>query len=418
MRNKEGWSFFFDDNEPAINFKNELKYNFKRYLVDIIIIVPFLITLLALFIYKKIVVPSKKKKILFGTVPIITFDLLSKLLRKNGFDNTHFVFDDWSNGNFHNDTSFSDICKNKFLNKEPYLLGPYIAFFWALNNFSIFTLYFNSGFLERTIFWKIEPIIYQLFNKKVVLFPYGGDVWSIKHNKNRIQKLGHMMSLKKYFHLDKKVEERIYHWSKYVNIVIATINYVDFLQKIDILVYHGHIIDNIDDNKYTYKFEHTQDIKIIHYANDKVRKGSHYIENILKKSNNPVDNLEFCYGEKRDEILSKLDSSHFYIEQITDGFFSFSALEAMIKGKIVFLYFDESINDMYKFINSDYYIDFFDNSPIVNININNLENKLREYQNKEFYELKEISQNSKKFALKLLQENEKMYIDIFAGLVK
>ena len=53
MHNENGWSFLFDDNEPAINFKNELKYNFKRYLVDLIIIVPFLISLLALFIYKK-----------------------------------------------------------------------------------------------------------------------------------------------------------------------------------------------------------------------------------------------------------------------------------------------------------------------------------------------------------------------------
>ena len=114
MCNENGWSFLFDDNEPAIKFKNELKYNLKRYLVDLVMIVPFLIALFALYIYKKTTPPSANKKILFGTVPIVTFHLLSKLLRKHGFDNTLFVFDDWSNGNFHNDTSFSDICKNKF----------------------------------------------------------------------------------------------------------------------------------------------------------------------------------------------------------------------------------------------------------------------------------------------------------------
>ena len=291
-------------------------------------------------------------------------------------------------------------------------------FFWALNNFSIFTLYFNSGFLERTIFWKIEPIIYQLFNKKVILFPYGSDVWSIKETKSRVQKLGLMMSLKKYFHLDKKIEERIYHWSKYVNLVIASINYIDFLQKIDILVYHGHIIDNINDEKYNYSFARTNNIKVIHYANDRFRKGSHYIETILNKSNKHTNNLEFYYGGKRDLVLSKLDDSHFYIEQITDGFFSFSALEAMIKGKIVFLYLDEEINDMYKLINSDYYIDFFDNSPIVNINLHNIEDKLGEYQDKDFDELQEISLKSREFAIKLLQENEKMYINLFRGLMK
>ncbi|WP_324171522.1 hypothetical protein [Sulfurimonas sp.] len=418
MRNEAGWSFLFDDNEPAINFKNELKYNFKRYIVDLLIIVPFLLSLIILFIYKKLRTPNLEKKILLGTVPIVTFYLLTKLLKQNGFNTTLFVFDDWSNGNFHNDISFSDICKNKFLNKESYLFGPYISFLWALNKFDIYTLYFNSGFLERTIFWRIEPIIYQLFNKKVILFPYGSDVWSIKQNSNRVQKLGHMMSLKKYFHLDKKIESRVYHWSKYVNLIIATVNYIDFLQKIDILVYHGHIIDDINNKKYTYNFKNTDDIKIIHYANDKVRKGSNYIENSLKKSNNHINNLEFYYAEKRDVILSKLDSSHFYIEQLTDGFFSYSALEAMIKGKIVFLYLDESINDMYKIVNSNYYIDFFDNSPIVNINLYNLEDRLIEYQNKNFNELKEISLKSREFAIKLLQENEKMYLKIFDRLVK
>ena len=40
MHSENGWSFLFDNDTPAINFKNELKYKLKRYLVDLIIIIP------------------------------------------------------------------------------------------------------------------------------------------------------------------------------------------------------------------------------------------------------------------------------------------------------------------------------------------------------------------------------------------
>jgi len=413
MYNKAAWSFLFDDNEPVVNFKDELKYNFKRWFIDLLSIIPFLTILTILFIYNKIIKKNKTDKILLGTVPIITFQLLSKILTKHKINNTLFVFQDWSDGNFHTGLTFKDICSISFINKNPYDFGSYVAFIWALKNFDIFCLYFNSGFLERTIFWKIEPVLYQIFNKKTILIPYGSDVWSINKNQNRLQKLAHMSSSKKYFLLDKKKEARIYHWSKYANTIMAYVNYMDYLPKIDILVYHGHIIDDV--NKYTYNFNNEDKIKIIHYANDKFRKGSEYIETILMGSEFDI-NLEFCYGKKRDVILSKLNDSHFYVEQIIDGFLSYSALEAMLKGKIVFIYLNEDISQIYKVLNSNYYFNFFNNSPLVNINSNNMKNKIQEYINKDFEELKEISLKSREFAKKMLLKNEEMYIEIFKNL--
>lgn len=413
MHNKGGWSFFFDENKPVVNFKNEFKYNIKRWLIDLISIIPFLVSLIILYMQLKMS-KNKQNKVLLGTVPIITFDLLSKSLTNNKIDNTLFVFQDYSNGNFHTGLTFKDICSISFTHKNPYEFGSYIAFIWALRNFDIFCLYFDSGFLERTIFWKLEPILYQLFDKKVVMLPYGSDVWSIKQNKNRVQKLGHMMSRKKYFLLDKKREDRIYHWSKYVNLIIAYASYMDYLQRIDILVYHGQIVEDVD--KYNYNFSKSDNIKIIHYANDNVRKGSMYIEALLRGTNTNI-NVEFYYAIERNLLLSKLEESHFYIEQLVDGIISYSSLEAMLKGKIVFLYMDESINSIYKMLNSEYYIDFFKNCPIVNINIENMKGKIDEYAQKDFKELQNISLKSREFAIKLLKENEKMYVNIFKGLI-
>jgi len=413
MYNKNGWSFLFDDGIPVVNYFDELMYNIKRFFIDIISIIPFISILIFLFIIKKFE-GKKKDKILLGTVPIIAFELLNKMLIKHGIDNTLFVFKDWSNGNFHNGITFQDICSSKFLNKNPYGFGSYISFIWALKNFNIFILYFNSGFLERTIFWKIEPIIYQIFQKKIFLNAYGSDTISIKMNSNRIQKIGHMLSSKKYFLLDNKRESRIYHWSKYVNFIIATQNYMDYLPRIDILTYCAHIFDDI--SVYKYNFNKQDKIKIIHYANDRYRKGSDYIENILKNSNYNID-VSFFYGESRDKILKELNDSHFFIEQLTEYSFSFSGIEAMLKGKILFTYIDEDIDEIYKIYNSEYYVDFIKKSPIVSVNINNIDSKINEYLNKDFKELEQISLNTKKYAEEILLNNEKMFLYVLNNLI-
>jgi len=406
MVNKKGWSFLYNDFKAVVNYRDEFLYFIKRYLIDIIAFIPFIISLIYIFFSNQ----KKEKKILLGTVPIITFESLSKLLNKNNIDNTLFVFKDWSDGNFHSGLSFEDICKNKFLNKNPYGFGSYIAFIWALKNFDIFCLYFNSGFLERTIFWKIEPIIYQIFNKKTILIPYGSDVWSASDTYNPMHKIGIISNLKKHFLLDNKRKKRIFHWSKYVNVIIGFIDYYNYLPRIDILVYHGQIFVDID--KYKYNFNHTK-IKIIHYANDKSRKGSMYIE---KKLQNIDAKIKYFYGVKREFLLKELDNSHFYIEQLTNGFINYSTLEAMLKGKIVFAYIDENINNIYKLLNSEYYIPFFEELPIVNVNLENIEDKIVEYLNKDFDELEQLSKKSREFAVKLIKENEQIYIDIFKKL--
>lgn len=413
MNNKQGWSFLFNDYVPPINYINEVYNRLIRIIIDLVSSIPFFLILIGFLIFSNRSKNIKIKKILFGTVPVISFNLINKLLIKNNIDSTLFVFDDWSKGNHHEGICFKDICKIKFINSNPYNFGPYIAFLWGIKNFDIFCLYFNGGFLERTIFWKLEPIIYQLLNKKVILIPYGSDVWTMKHNNNRMQKLGHLMSSKRYFILDGKRESRIFHWSKYVNLIIATINYIDFLPRIDILVYHGHIIEDI--NNYQYTFKETNKIKILHYANEGVRKGSLYIEDILQNSTHNY-NIEFYYGEKRSYVLSKLENAHIYIEQITDGFFSYSALEAMLQGKIIFAYLDEEINKMYKILDSKYYINFFNNLPIVNVNDTNIKEKIEEYTNKDFKDLKKISLKTREFAIKLINENEKIYLKIFRDL--
>ncbi len=194
------------DFEAPFNIYSEFKYYTKRLIVDIFIGIPVLFFVLLLYFFRAYLKKRSRSKILLGTVPIIIFKTYNDFLKKN-FDTTLFVLKDWSNGSFHNGISLEDIAP-KFIARRPFLLGNYYGFIWALCNFEVYFLYFDSGFLERTIWWRLEPIIYQIFNKKIILFPYGSDVWNIHDMRNLKKKYGLTLFNKKYFNMDFKRKKR------------------------------------------------------------------------------------------------------------------------------------------------------------------------------------------------------------------
>ena len=49
MYSKYGWSYLYDDGKPSVNYKEEMKYNIKRIVIDIFCFIPFLIVLMILY---------------------------------------------------------------------------------------------------------------------------------------------------------------------------------------------------------------------------------------------------------------------------------------------------------------------------------------------------------------------------------
>lgn len=416
---ESGWVLTNEDFKPPFDFKEELRYNLIGYSVSILAIIPLLIVLVFLYFYLRLKGKNKRPRMLFGTHAVITFKLLKKVLEEE-HDCTLFAFKD----DFHKVENIDvitaeDVMPKWIARKYPYLLGRYWAFIWALKNFDIFHLYYDAGFLDRTIWWRLEPIIYQLFGKKVILYPYGADVWDTLRNQNRLHKVGHMLFDSKYFHLDFKRIHRTYHWSKYVNFVFGYINYIDFLPRIDVLTYQGYFIDNVED--YTYSFpEINSTVKIIHYANNGIRKGSRIISEVMNSLKLKRKDFEFkCLdGINRSEALILLDESHIFIDNLVDGFPSFSPIEAMLKGKIVITYLDKSIKEFYTYSNKGYYVKFFDDLPIIEIDdIDKMSEKVEMLlDSKE--SLRDLSFKSRKFAEKLVNENRKAYKLLIANSLK
>lgn len=408
-------SFTITSNFDApINIKNEFLYYVKRVFIDIFIGIPVLILAFFLLLFKKQIKKRSSKKIILGTVPIIIFKTYNDVLKKE-FNTTLFVLKDWSEGNFHNGITLNDI-STSFIAKRPFTLGTYFAFIWSILNFELFFLYFNSGFLERTIWWRLEPIIYQLFDKKVVLFPYGSDVWTVDKMSNLKKKYALTLFDKKYFDMDFKRIKRNIWWSKYVNAIFTLIDFIKFLPRFDILTLHGHILLDIEENPIFIKKDK---IKIVHFANDEFRKGTKNISLILENLSKERDDFEYeiLVSISRDTLLKKCEEADIIIDTFIDGFLQYTTLEAAIKGKVVLANLDNDLNDFFKYINNEYYEKHFKQMPIINYNIYNLEVKLLELlNNKE--EIVEISKNTYNFTLNIIEENKKFIINFTNKLLE
>lgn len=410
----KGWIFTNASCKSPQHWASELQYVLKGLFVEIIIL-PFFV--FGLFIVGiRSLVKDSKKKILFGTSSIVSLKTVKSILDKE-FDITYFSF---KNTNMHvaNETvlTIENIAPRWIAKKYPLLLGKYWAFLWALEHFQIFFLYFDGGFLNRTLFyWRLEPIIYQMFQKKIALIPYGGDVWDLRKNTNLYQKYGHMVYEKAYFQEDFKREERVYWWCKYAHLVLSPIDYMRYIPRADIVMLFGHVL-NGDEHPYSFSLD-MPSRKILHFANHGIRKGSHHIASIFEKLHAPIQ-CDILENVPRRVALDALAQCHIFIDNLIDGFVSYASIEALLAGKIVITNMDKSLNAFYCYLDPIYYNALFKECPIVNANIDTIEEVLQTLLCYDAETLLQKSRQSRAFALKLIEDDCAMWKKVLSQLLE
>lgn len=410
-----GWVALDTPFEPPVQFLQEWKYYLKRVGIDFLCILPFLCVILSVWFWKKIRKKPLKKRMFFGSHPIVTLMHNRKVL-ENTYECVSFAFEDYSQGKMHDGLTLRDIMPSFLMGKSPYFFGSYWTMIWVLVRFDVVHLYFDGGLLERTLWWRIEPWLYQFFKIKVVLYPYGTDTMSISRNSNRIQRFGHMRFSKCYFTMDLKREKRNFWWSKYADLIIGAAPYIDILSRFDVLTWHGHIVQDVVKVPFPSLYPK---IKIIHFASHGVRKSSFFIQQELARLaiHYPHVEVECLNGLPRDVAIQKLEEAHIFIDSLNDGYLQFSSLEAMLKGRIVLSMIDESIKNFFIQVASQVYRPFFDDLPLIDITHQNLYQKLETLvQNPE--QLESIAIQNSTFAQRMVTQNIEGYKAIIEILME
>jgi len=118
-----------------------------------------------------VVGPRTKPRIIWGPTPIINISTNAAADRLYGYQSDTLVYRP-----YYVTKDFTYNLERWWRIKPLALVIPWAVFLWAVLRYDIFQLYFDGGFLSRTIGKRLEMPLLKLLGKKIIVSAYGGDV--------------------------------------------------------------------------------------------------------------------------------------------------------------------------------------------------------------------------------------------------
>lgn len=342
-----------------------------------LIIIPFLIFAVTLIrIFKK-----KTIDIGLGPEPMINNVYHKKALLQYGYSAETFVNSVYfitSEFDYRGDLSM--FARHRVLK----IFSGIALFLRAVGRYKCVYIYYNGGpFAGSAFLEKIEPQLLRMAGTKVVVMPYGGDVYNM-FDCNNLQ-LKHAMSTDypEYHKSNQKVRRQILRWTSAADKVISGCDWVDYMHHWDKLtIAHFSIdIERFEKlrapvaTKVTYTSE--RPLRILHAPNHKTIKGTSYIQKAIDEliaENYPVE-LIFLQKRPNHEIIEEISKADIIADQLVIGWYAMFALESMALAKPVICYLREDLINLYLFSGL---LENQDEIPFLNTNVFGIKQLLKD----------------------------------------
>ena len=115
--------------------------------------------------------PSARPAIIWGPTPVINISTNAAADRLYGYRSDTLVYRP-----YYITADFTYNLIRWWRHKPLALVLPWAVFLWAVLRYDIFQLYFDGGFLNRTIGKRLEMPLLKLLGKKIIVSAFGGDV--------------------------------------------------------------------------------------------------------------------------------------------------------------------------------------------------------------------------------------------------
>ncbi|EKE00971.1 MAG: hypothetical protein ACD_21C00250G0044 [uncultured bacterium] len=363
------------------------------------------IPLLLLLCVAAKIIYSKKNTIFFGMMHINNLTYVAKTMRLKGYtvQVVPFMIPEHEVDVIPYDVNL----KRKYPLLYSHFIGQYILtfwiFIWSIFNFHIFVMPFRTRILDRAVWLKFFEIpLLHLAGKKVILNTYGGDVATPRLKRRHDLKYslyeGYMADPQYRAYDEEAIARNTRKLEKQADYIISAIDHVDYLERVD-EYFHLRCIDtqSIHPN---YNVQNQIPV-FVHAPNHRLIKGTDKIIEVIDSLNKrgfPCE-LKIVENTSNAELLKIIKESDGVIDQLLLGTYARLAIEAMALGKPVFCYLRQ---DLYKFN------PIWTDCPIINVDPDNLEQKLELF-------LKSTSEERLKVGIKSRKYIEKYHSLEYVG---
>lgn len=363
--------------------------NTLRYIMTVVYLLSAPLLILACLLLR---ILPKKFDVGMGPIPRIFYVRLAKSLRYKGYqvqtyaNNTYFI------------TSDFDVLFTKGWRKIFRYIAPFSFLRAAALYRSVYVAFSGGPLGSIPVLKLVEPYLFRISGVKTVVIPYGSDcrILDMSSNKAYVNAV-HIDYPNIYFKNINKVRRQVEVWSRGADIVIGTLDCIDYMSFWNRVRHSLHSIDTKTIAAKYPKFQPEQPIKILHAPNHQAIKGSNFVFKAIDTLKREGYNVELIFkqGVPNDEFLKTIREADIVIDQLIIGWYGIFATEAMCLGKPVICYLR---NDLIKAYESMGCIEP-DEIPLINAGPSELVSVLREML-KSPETLSEIGQRSRSYAEK------------------
>lgn len=308
--------------------------NFLLFLISYFIKISFFLIACILVLFIRIWSPRYRKKVVFGSTPLINNVYWANSLKRKGVLAETYTY------NFYSINHRSDW--DRIISEEyrliPTQLKPFIAFLESLIKYDIFVISFDGFFIQQFFSAATQAKFLRAAKKKVIVIPYGGD--SYIYGRIRSTPLAHglLLSYPDAARRQGKISRNVDEWCAYADTVIPGFMAPDGFGRWDLMVPSPLCLD-LDLWKAKESYSHADGISdtviVAHAPNHRGFKGTEFVINALEnlQATGLKVELRLLEGLPNHEIKRVLhDEVDILVEQIIYTGHGLNGLEGMASG--------------------------------------------------------------------------------------
>lgn len=228
------------------------------------------------------------------------------------------------------------------------------GFAWSIRRFQVLAISCHGGLLgDIPVLRCLEPMLIRLAGVRTIIMPYGSDV-NTYGPRNPNPRYRRALEIEYPGLKGSGPRTRAHRWSRHADVVINGCDWIDYLDRRDVLTLGHFAIDTNDWQANTpwsapASFNKTRPLRVLHAPNHPAVKGTAALRNAveqLSKEGLPVT-LEVIQNRPNEEVREAILNADLVVDQLVIGWYAMFALEAMASSRAVACHIREDLEQVY-----------------------------------------------------------------------
>ena len=296
-----------------------------------------LVTLLLPFFCLAAILPARRKVLVWGSRPLVSFRYWSAALAQAGWPSITIM-----EGYYHIsrredfDRYFEDFAPSWLPHVVRMGIGTAIALLFVLRRARVLHMGFDGFALRHTIWWRLERALCRLAGIRTVILPYGADGYIYSRVIDTSMRYGLLACYPELARRETLTRSQVEYWCAHADCIIAGFM-VDGIGRWDVTL---NTIFSIDTDQWQPKQRYrgadgkNDTVRIMHTPNHRGYKGTEFLLEAVEQLRAEGLSIELVLLEKvlNDKVRAQMQTVDILAEQFIGIGYAFSGIEGMASG--------------------------------------------------------------------------------------